>query len=55
MFITCRAGLKLMQPMQLHWAARFRGPRAMVVGQVVLFCQILLELENCRKAYKFDW
>ena len=47
-----RAGLKPMQPMRLHWAPRLRGPRAMVVGQVVYFCQILLAHGNCRKAYK---
>jgi len=36
-----RTALKPMQPMRLHW------PRAMVVGQVVSFCQILLAHENC--------
>jgi len=51
-FILCsRAGLKPMQPMRLHWAPRLRGPRAMVVGQVVYFCQILLAHENCIKTY----
>jgi len=39
-----------MQPMWLHWAPRPRGPRAMVVGQVVYFCQILLAQENCRNS-----
>jgi len=29
---TNRAGLKPMQPMQLHWARRLWGPRAMVFG-----------------------
>jgi len=41
-----RAGLKPMQPMQLHWAPHLWGPRGMVFGQAVHFCQILLELEN---------
>ena len=27
-----RAGLKPMQPMQLHWAPRLWGPRAMLFG-----------------------
>jgi len=39
-----------MQPMQLHWTPRFWGPRAMVFGQVVHFCQILLALENSVEA-----
>jgi len=43
-----RTGLKPMQPMRLHWAPRLWGPRAMVFGQVVHFCQILLELKVCR-------
>jgi len=34
-----RASLKLMQPMQLHWALRLWRPRAMAFG-------ILPELEN---------
>jgi len=29
---TNRAGLKPMQPMQLHWAPRLLGSRAMVFG-----------------------
>jgi len=47
-----RAGLKPMQPMRLHWAPRLREPRAMVFGQVVYFCKIILVHENCKKAYK---
>jgi len=48
-----RAGLKPMQPMQLHWAQLLWGPRAMVFRKVVHFCQILLELENSvETAYK---
>jgi len=35
-----RAGLKPMQQMRLHWVPRLWGPRAMVFGQVVHFCQI---------------
>jgi len=38
-----RAGLKPMQPMQLHWAPRVWGPRAMVFGQVVHFCSKFLQ------------
>jgi len=30
--IECRAGLKPMQPMQLHWALRLWGRRTMVFG-----------------------
>ena len=41
-----RVGLKPVQPLRLHWAL------AMVVEQVVYFCQILVAHENCRKAYK---
>ena len=49
--ITGRAGLKPMQPMQLHWAPRLwgpapLGPRAMVAGKIVHFCQTHLALEN---------
>jgi len=48
-----RAGLKPMQPMQLHWAPSIRGSRAMVFGHVVHFRQILLALANSVKpAYK---
>jgi len=47
-----RADLKRMQPMRLHWAQSLRGPRAMVVAQVVHFCQILLALEKCGKDYQ---
>jgi len=45
--IASRAGLEPMQPMQLHWAPRLWRPPAMVLGQDVHFCQILLALENC--------
>jgi len=50
---TCvnRAVLKPMQPMQIHWAPRLWGPRAMVVGQVIHFCQILLGQENYRNGF----
>jgi len=41
-----RAGLKPMQPMQLHWAPRPWGPHAMVFGKIDHFCQIPLSLEN---------
>jgi len=34
-----RAGLK---PMQLHWAPRLWGTRAMVFGWIIHFCQIHL-------------
>jgi len=44
--ILVRAGLKSMQPMQLHWAPRLAGARTMVVEQVVYFYQILLVQEN---------
>jgi len=40
-----RAGIKPMQPMQLHWAPRL-WPRAMVFEKIVHFCQIHLALEN---------
>jgi len=30
--LSTRASLKPMQPMQLHWAPRLCGPRAMVFG-----------------------
>jgi len=40
---TLRAGLKLMQP---HWALRLCGPRAMVLRQIIHFCQIHLAVEN---------
>ena len=43
-----RAGLKPMHPMQLHYAPRLWSPRAMVVGHVVHFCQIILALKNYR-------
>jgi len=42
-----RTGLKPMQPMQLHWAPRVWGPRPVVFGHVVHFCQILFALANC--------
>jgi len=48
---ACSAGLKPMQPMRLHWVPRLRGPRAMVVGQVVYFCLILFAHKNCTKTY----
>jgi len=35
-------------PMQLHWALLLWGPRVMLCGQVVHFCQVFLALENCR-------
>jgi len=42
-----------MQPMQLHWAPRLWGLRAMVFGKVIHFFQILLELEkSVETAYK---
>jgi len=37
----CRVGLKAIQPMQLHWASRLWGARAMVFGKVVNFCQMV--------------
>ena len=43
-----RAGLKPMHPMQLHYAPHLWRPRAMVVGHVVHFCQIILALNNYR-------
>jgi len=46
-----RAGLKPMEPMQLHWAPPLWVPRAMLFVQVVHFCQILLALENCRNGF----
>jgi len=46
--VPIRAGLKPMYPMQLHWAPRLWGSRAMVVGQVVHFCQVILALKNYR-------
>jgi len=38
---TNRAGLKPVQPMQLHWA-----PRHGVLGRLLIFLQIPLALEN---------
>jgi len=35
-----------MQPMQLHWAPRLKGPRSMLFVQIVHFGQILLVFEN---------
>jgi len=43
-----RFALKSMHPMQLHYALRLWRPRAMVVGHVVHFCQIILALKKCR-------
>jgi len=42
--------------MRLHWAPRVKGParqgpRAVMIGQFVYFCQMLPSHENCRKAY----
>jgi len=34
--------------MQMHWASRLWGPRAMVVGQVVHLCQVIPALKNYR-------
>jgi len=49
-----RAGLKPMQPMQLHWASRIWGASAMVFGWIIHFCQIHLALENSVETpYKF--
>jgi len=45
-FFACKAGLKPMQPMQLHWAPHLSGARTTLFGQVVHFCQILLALGN---------
>jgi len=42
----CRAGLKSMQPMQLHWTPRLWGLRTIVFGKIVNNCQTLLELKN---------
>jgi len=50
-FSVDRAGLKPMYPMQLHWAPRIWGPHAMVVGQVVHFCQVILALKNYRNGF----
>jgi len=50
---STRAGLKLMQPMQMHWAPRLWGPRPSVgpapcVWIVVHFYQIFLALTFSR-------
>jgi len=34
--------------MRLHWAPRFKGPRAMVIEQVVYFYQVILVHDNCK-------
>jgi len=42
-----------MQPMQLYWAPRLWGPRAMVSEQAIHFFQVLLALEiPAKTAYK---
>jgi len=51
---TSRAGLKAVQPMQLHWAPRLWWPRATVFGCGLHFGQILLAFENCRKSLKIS-
>jgi len=40
-----------LKPMQLHYAPRLWRPRAMVVGHVVHFCQIILALKNYRNGF----
>jgi len=47
MSLLNKVGPKPMQPMRLHWNPRLWWPRAMVVGQIVYFCQMFLLHENC--------
>ena len=42
--LVYRAGLKPMQPMQLHWAPRLWGPAPWCLGGLLIFSRYTLRL-----------